>query len=195
MSSGFPDRTTFQTYRERMDPIRPDIDAAISKMPSKVGGKRELKKLPEHLWEGEQVSILETGQYGAGMGIMALTDRRLLFLKDGIMSQTSEDFPFDKISSIQWSSGMMFGKIAVFVSGNKAEITNVGKAQGKAIVDAVRNRISAASGPAAPAVSVAPPAPVSEDPVEQIQKLAGLRDAGILTEDEFSAKKAQILGI
>ncbi len=35
-----------------------------------------------------------------------------------------------------------------------------------------------------------------EDPVvAQIRQLASLRDAGILTEDEFSAKKTQILGL
>ncbi len=35
--------------------------------------------------------------------------------------------------------------------------------------------------------------PVAGDPIEQITKLASLRDAGILTEEEFTAKKAEIL--
>lgn len=38
------------------------------------------------------------------------------------------------------------------------------------------------------------PAP-QEDYINQLQKLAELRDQGILTEDEFNAKKKQILGI
>jgi hypothetical protein len=179
------------------DSIRSDIDAAVSKMSTKIGGKREIKKLPEHLWEGETVDWLATGMYGGGIGILALTDRRLLFLKDGMMKQTSEDFPLDKISSVQWSSGMMQGKIQVFVSGSKSEITNVSKAEGKAITDSIRGHISGGS-PQAPQPA-APPSPqpssLIDDPIEQIQKLAGLRDAGILTEDEFAAKKAQILGI
>jgi len=33
------------------------------------------------------------------------------------------------------------------------------------------------------------------DPLAEIEKLAGLRDAGILTEEEFSAKKRQLLGL
>ncbi len=41
----------------------------------------------------------------------------------------------------------------------------------------------------------APPPPVQKDPVEQIKQLAELKDQGILTEEEFTAKKAQILGI
>ena len=39
------------------------------------------------------------------------------------------------------------------------------------------------------------PAPVAPDPTEQIRNLAELRDQGILTEDEFTAKKKQLLGI
>ncbi|WP_425489860.1 SHOCT domain-containing protein [Nocardioides ungokensis] len=38
------------------------------------------------------------------------------------------------------------------------------------------------------------PAPAVPDPIEQLQKLGQLRDAGILTEDEFLAKKTDILG-
>ncbi len=41
----------------------------------------------------------------------------------------------------------------------------------------------------------AAPAAGQPDPAEQIRKLAALRDDGILTEAEFSAKKAKILGI
>ena len=39
------------------------------------------------------------------------------------------------------------------------------------------------------------PAPSTDDSVEQLNKLAELRDQGILTEDEFTAKKKQILGL
>lgn len=52
---------------------------------------------------------------------------------------------------------------------------------------------AAAAPQAAPAPAAA--APAAEDPILVIQKLAALRDQGILTEEEFTAKKAQILGI
>jgi hypothetical protein len=48
---------------------------------------------------------------------------------------------------------------------------------------------------AAAAAPVAPEAPAAEDPLLQIQKLGALKDQGLLTEEEFTAKKAQILGI
>jgi hypothetical protein len=39
-----------------------------------------------------------------------------------------------------------------------------------------------------------PPADGGEDPIEQLKKLGALRDQGILTEEEFAAQKAKILG-
>ena len=43
-----------------------------------------------------------------------------------------------------------------------------------------------------------PPAPVpaapAADPIEQLKELASLKDQGILTEEEFAAQKAKLLG-
>ena len=38
-----------------------------------------------------------------------------------------------------------------------------------------------------------PPAEDAPDPIEQLTKLAALKDQGILTEEEFAAQKAKIL--
>ena len=40
----------------------------------------------------------------------------------------------------------------------------------------------------------APPPPAA-DPIEQLKQLAELKDQGILTEEEFAAQKAKILGM
>ena len=47
--------------------------------------------------------------------------------------------------------------------------------------------------PGMPTVSAVPTAPA--DPVAEIQKYKGLLDSGVITEDEFAAKKRQLLGI
>jgi hypothetical protein len=49
--------------------------------------------------------------------------------------------------------------------------------------------------PAPPPPPPAPAAPAVDPLVEQLTELAKLKDAGILTDAEFSAKKAQLLGI
>ena len=50
---------------------------------------------------------------------------------------------------------------------------------------------AAAPAPAAPAQA----APAQQDDMAEIQQLATMKDQGILTEEEFQAKKKQILGI
>lgn len=167
--------------------LRADIEAAKNLLTIKIGGGREIKRLAEHLWDGETVERLAVGTYGGGQGLIVLTDRRLFFVKDGRMRQTSEDFPFGSISSIQWDAKAMVGSIVVFAMGNKAEIASVNKNDGKPIVDAVRGRLSSSG-------SVSPVAPVAgSDVITQLRQLGDLRDAGVVTTDEFEAKKAELL--
>ena len=40
-----------------------------------------------------------------------------------------------------------------------------------------------------------PPAPAQDDSMAELQKLAELHNQGILTDEEFAAKKKQVLGI
>ena len=46
-----------------------------------------------------------------------------------------------------------------------------------------------------PPAPAAPVAPAQPDYAVELQKLAQLRDSGVLTPEEFEAKKKQILGI
>jgi hypothetical protein len=39
-----------------------------------------------------------------------------------------------------------------------------------------------------------PPAPAAADPIEKLKELAALKQQGILTDEEFAAQKAKILG-
>ncbi|MCW6005840.1 PH domain-containing protein [Micromonospora sp. CPCC 205371] len=173
--------------------LRPDIEAARSKMRIKVGAGREIKRLHEHLWEQEQVRAMTAGTYGPGTGLVVLTDRRLLFVKDGVMSKATEDFPLDKISSVQWSSGIATGTIAIFASGNKAEIKNVNKDDGKSLTDLLRVVMTGQTATGTYGEEVPTGGSSPQDIFEQLRKLGELRDAGIVTPEEFEKKKAELL--
>jgi len=176
--------------------VRPDIDAAAERLSSSFGAKREIQKLPEVLWEGETVQILATGIYGKGNGLLAMTNQRLVFYFHGVMSQKVEDFPYTKISSVQWSGGMLMGTLTVFTSGNKAEIKQVPKDQGKALADALRQRISEGPAPAAPSAGPAVPAPAAapaQDIASRLATLDQLRAQGLVSEDEYAQRRTQIL--
>jgi hypothetical protein len=63
-----------------------------------------------------------------------------------------------------------------------------------AAIASSRNKKAAAAQSAAPAPQSAAPAG-GDDSVEQLKKFAELKDQGILTQEEFDAKKKQILGL
>jgi len=172
----------------RLGTDRPDVVAAAARMRWTMGGKRELKKLPEHLLDGETVRFLAQGSYENDQGIVALTDRRLLFLFHGMMREAKEDFPLRLISSVQTKSGFATGELRIFVSGNTAKISSIVKGDLQPLADAVREGLSAQSAPPAPAA-----APAASDPFEALQKLASLRESGVLTPEEFEAKKKELL--
>lgn len=72
-----------------------------------------------------------------------MTTHRVLFTYEGWTNSQTEDFPLNRISSVQWEAGMLLGKLIIFASGNKAEFTQMDKANGKALADAIRMNIGA----------------------------------------------------
>ncbi|WP_442576344.1 DUF4429 domain-containing protein [Microbacterium sp. F51-2R] len=166
---------------------RPDIEAAAARMTWRFGGKRELKNLASHLHDGETVRIIAQGSYEGNQGIVALTDARLLFLFHGIVGRAKEDFPLRLISSVQTKSGFGAGELKIFVSGNNAVISGVITSDLDPLADAVRAELAAQHS------VVKSTAPSTPDPFEAMQKLAALRDAGILSDEEFEVKKKDLL--
>lgn len=67
------------------------------------------------------------------------------------------------------------------------------KQEKKAMEQQAQAQQAAAAAAPAPAPAPAPVA-VESEMVTKLKELASLRDAGILTEEEFSAQKAKILG-
>ena len=164
---------------------------------SKFLGKREIKELPNILWENENVENLIQGTYNNGNGILVATNKRLVFIDKGLLYGLKvEDFPFDKISSIQYSTGMLLGKLTIFASGNKAIIDNVDKQRVRIFGDFVRNKISSNdSENSAQTTSSTRNNTVSQDDIlSKLERLAKLKEQGILTEDEFVQQKHKLLG-
>ena len=67
-------------------------------------------------------------------------------------------------------------------------------AQRSAAADQAQQAPPAPADEAAAPEAAAPEADVNTQ-IEQVKQLAALKDQGILTEEEFAAKKAQILGL
>lgn len=168
--------------------LRPDIEEASARMGWKLGGKREITRLEEHLHAGEEVRFIAQGVYETNQGIVVLTTERLIFVFHGILKQAVEDFPLDKLSSVQSKVGMVSGELTIHASGNSAVIKNIVKADLKFLAGALRERI--ATKQEVPSVASAPVIDVAD----QLAKFAALRDQGVISEEEFVAQKQKLLG-
>jgi hypothetical protein len=79
--------------------------------------------------------------------------------------------------------------------GRTAVIAGTASAVGGRVQHRQQEKYAANEAPA-PAPAPAPAAaPAGDDSVAQLEQLADLHSKGILTDEEFSAKKAQILGL
>jgi PH (Pleckstrin Homology) domain-containing protein/putative oligomerization/nucleic acid binding protein len=165
---------------------------AETKLNMRLGVRRELRKLTELLGEGEEVLNLARGQYDGKTGLLFVTDRRVVFTEQGMMRSRLEDFPYERISSVQTETGAVFGKVTIFASGNKAKIERVApKERVPEIGDYVRTRLESKAATSEPASAAA--APAGGDVMDQLERLGKLRDAGVISEDEFTSKKAELL--
>jgi hypothetical protein len=177
------------------DEMRPDIAAAWDRVTSKLGKKRDVKKLPEYLNGGETVLAMTGGFTGGNNGLLVATDRRALFVSEGVVHHSFEDFPYDRITTVTSSRGMTFGKIVINTAGAARVIEKLSKGEAEAVAAVIRERVEAVTRERHQAPMASPAGPGEAPSVAaQLRELAELRDQGILTSDEFDTQKARLLG-
>jgi Short C-terminal domain len=160
------------------------------------------------LESGERIKVLIIGAFDqAVIG----TDRRVLVYKAGFMAGASfgrkiASWDYRNVTGIQFDVHMNSAILMVHAAGTEPVKASYW-ASGKGSAQQSPNAITFASKPAdavaasvaalrnlvAGAQSVHPVAPPEPDAADQIRKLGELRDAGLLTDDEFQAKKAELL--
>lgn len=153
----------------------------------RVFGRKEFRHLGNLLRFSENVQELGQGQYQGKQGLLALTNERFVFLEKSLGSETLEQFDLDAISSIGVGKKLTGETLQIFTAGHTADIKSMGHGQADALERAFRTLRQARQQP----VSAA--APTSDDPIAQIERLASLRDRGVLSSEEFEAKKAELI--
>lgn len=161
-----------------------------------AGYEKSLKLVLQHLEQGETIKASVFGAFGTKLlgndtiknGVFVATERRVVFFSKGLFGFELESFPLKNISSINVAKKMMGHEIKVHASGNDASMKWIQKGDVSQFVQYVNENIGTAA-----------PSPASgfagqtDDIPSQIAKLATLKAQGILTEEEFVAKKTDLL--
>ena len=157
-----------------------------------IGTFRQDKLMSDETIEAQLDGWLDkpTGQGGVikHNGQFVLTNKRACFYSKAPFEEIFETIPLSKITSVETSSLMGYRVLRLHTAHDDLEFKTL---EAKALFDTLlahleRLRHEAAGGSVAPAVS-------AESIMDQIKKLGELRDAGFLTNDEFNAKKAELL--
>jgi hypothetical protein len=121
-----------------------------------------------------------------GSGELILTDQRVCFYKAGLTGETFEAIPISKLTSVEFKSTLGIRKLTLHTSHDDMAIQLMG---GKAAVDALQGELEQLRNEERSPVK--PEA--RESAADKIRSLSELRDQGILTDEEFQAKKTELL--
>src|SRR5690606_8887662 len=106
----------------RLNEIKKQIQELKLSNISNYLGRKEINELPQILAESETIDNIAQGTYNNGQGILVSTNRRLVFVDKGLLYGLKvEDFPLDKITTIQYETGLLLGEIKIHTSGNIAK--------------------------------------------------------------------------
>ena len=149
-----------------------------------------------------------------GSAIVA-TDKRVMYVKKPWIGLEVRDFTYSQISSISQDTGLMSATITIQLAGSGIRFTQILKEKSGPLMNAVRGNIDRPQSVSLDPTSIqaltdATNAPNtlgsphsnrqhslsqgdSESNLETLERLANLRDRGILSEEEFAEEKSKVL--
>lgn len=147
----------------------------------------ELRGLPQVLQADERIKNIVRGLYDSRNGVLVSTNKRVFFFEKGLVwGSRFEEFLYENITSIQYKTGIMAAEIILYSAGKAAKIDMVAKQFCKGFVESVQSQMTAKR---------APDTTGGEELLSKLERLAALKSAGALTEEEFSAAKEKLLGL
>ncbi len=150
---------------------------------------------PSILKEGEVPLQVTTGTYNRGSalfeknvsGLLVATDRRIILVNESF----AKDFDYAIITSIKANRGVRFGRITIYIAGSKEEIRYVPNEQAPLFAGAVWSKVEELKKQSQ---APSPPAPAPASVADELLKFSELLEKGLISQQEFDAQKAKLLG-
>lgn len=158
--------------------------------------KKELNYLPQVLLDDEQVIGFASGLMDGNTWLISLTDKRVIFLDKGFLYGLKQSIiNLDRVSAVSCKTGLMLGEISIHDGSATRTIKQVQKKAALNFTNLVRDAIEAikfkgksSTVPASSAASAS-----GSSVIDQLERLAVLKNQGILTQAEFEQQKSKLL--
>lgn len=185
--------TAFDFKRATPDAIEREFTRIAREMGhNQLLTRRELACIPQVLGEGEQVLAFSPSCLVDSLWLLLLTDERILFLDYRLSSglrQTTIDL--DKVNAITAAAGFVLGTIRIQDGAVEREFDHLKVRTVWPFVEKAREAIQARKRNWGYARASAND--TDDELLTKLERLAALRDKGILTDDEFAQQKARLL--
>ncbi|GAY74309.1 PH domain-containing protein [Lentilactobacillus kosonis] len=170
------------------------IDANVNDL---FGTKKEVKALPDILSDDEVIQYATSGFIGNSTVLVVLTQKRVIFIDKGLLyGIKSTEIPLDMVNGVSYEKGLVQGKVSVVNGAVTTEITNIAKDNASTLSAKIKETAESYKEVLRNNRNINNTSIDNIDnDIDQIRKFKSLLDDGILTKDEFEAKKKQILGI
>lgn len=153
------------------------------------GTKKEFFHLPNILNDNEHPLAIASGMMDGNTWLITLTNQRVIFLDKGMLFGVKQvDISLKDIVSVGGKTGMILGSITISTSGQNYTIKDVAKQSVIPFTNLVNSTRNNLSTPVEKILSTN-----DTDIVAQLERLASLKEKGILTEEEFLQQKQRIL--
>jgi len=160
-------------------------------------GAERLEKARRLLLPGETLLDSATGMvFLPGKtkrpGAMLITDRRVVLYAVKLGGHEALDFAYSLLTSVDHSKGLTWTTITLAAAGSSAQMS-VPMADVDRLIAAIRDQLATSARP--PDTCPHADHTTSPDVSNEIRAVAGLRDDGLITEEEYQRKKSQLLGL
>lgn len=154
---------------------------------------KEIDELPNILSKEESIKAITSGLTDGNTWLVVCTNKRVLMLDKGLLYGLKFiDIPLDRVNSITYTTGLMFGNIAITDGAVTRAIENVSKGTVSFFADTVNKQkeiyTQSKNTPVTQVVNTISTA-------DEILKFKELLDIGVITQEEFEMKKKKLLNL
>lgn len=157
--------------------------------------KKEIKALPNILNNDEVIKYATSGLVDNNTVFIVCTNARILFLDKGMFyGIKSTEIPLDMVNSVSYSKGLVLGNISITNGAKTTLVKQIKKETAPIMADTIKAQAKVYKqnlhNP-----QVQPQKQSMDDMIVDLKKLKTLVDSGVITKDDFDAKKKKMLGI